>query len=176
MKKVEMELSNGVYNLWLKYKKTSGFEADSATMYHLIKELRYTENELLNIVQETVMSIVEASKVLSEDEFKKIPGLTHHLCDCSRCETEKCHAHTDQKGTIAVSRKHLTDLLRKDFLSPVGLLELMQSYLHEVVHNIYPDAPKDIPVPGAGRCSKLVREKTKEIWYKGTANVYDELA
>src|ERR1035437_742904 len=121
------------------------------------------------------MSIVEASNVLSEDEFEKIPVLTHYLCDCSRCETKKCQAHTDQNGKIAVSRKHLTDSLQKDLPVPVGLIDLMYCYLHEVVHNIYPDAPKDVHVPGAGLCSRLVQEKTKEIWCKGTANVCDEL-
>ncbi len=171
MKKVEMELSDSVYDLWSKYKTASGFEHDSAVMYHLLKELRYTEKEILDIVRDTVMSIIEASKVLSEAEFEKIPVLTHYLCDCSSCENEKCCAHTDQKGIIAVSRKHLTDLLRKDLPIPVGLLDLIYCYLHEVVHNIYPDAPKDIEVFGAGRCSKLVKEKTKEIWCKGTMNV-----
>jgi hypothetical protein len=171
MKKVEMELTDGVHEKWLEYKKANGFEHDSGAMHHLLKELRYSENEILNIVQSSIICIVDASKVLSEDEFEKIPYLTHHLCDCSICEEEKCLAHTDSKGTIAVSRKHLTDLLHHDLPVPIGLLDLMHSYLHEVVHNIYPDAPKDIHVPGGLYCSSFVKEKTKEIWCKGMVNV-----
>lgn len=79
MKKVELELSDGVYDMWLKYKKENGFEHDGGAMLHLLKELRYTENEILDIVQDAIMSVVDASKVLSEDEFEKIPDLTYYL-------------------------------------------------------------------------------------------------
>ena len=175
MKKVEMELTDGVHEKWLEYKKANGFENDGGAMHHLLKELRYSENEILNIVQWSIMCIVDVSKVLSEDEFEKIPHLTHHLCDCIRCETEECVAHTDLRGMIAVSRKHLTDLLHHDLLVPIGLLDLMHSYLHEVVHNIYPNAPLDIQLPGAGHCSSFVKEKTKEIWCKGMVNICDDL-
>lgn len=74
MKNVEMELSDGVHELWLKYKKKNGFELDSGAMYHLLKELRYTENEILEIVRCSVESIVDASKVLSEEDMsEKMP-------------------------------------------------------------------------------------------------------
>ena len=173
MKKIELELTDSVHEKWLKYKKINGFEHDSGAIAHLLEELRYTENEVLDIVGDAVISIVDSSKVLSEDEFEKIPHLTHYLCDCLRCEKVKCLAHTDFKGKIAVSRKHTTDLLQHDLRAPIGLLDLMYSYLHEVVHNIYPDAPKDVRVTGAGYCSSFVEKRTKEIWCKGMVNICD---
>lgn len=176
LKRGELELSNGVYEEWLKYKKKNGREHDSGAMYHLLQELRYTENEILNIVQCAVECIVYASKVLSEEDMsEKIPFLTHYVCECSRCEKDKISAHTDLEGRIAVSRRHFTDLLQPKINVAIGLLDLMYSYLHEAVHNIYPDAPKDIPTPEGGSCSSFVRKKTKEIWCKGMANISDDL-
>jgi hypothetical protein len=58
---------------------------------------------------------------------------------------------------------------------PIGLLDFMECYLHEVVHNLYPDAPKDIFISKRHWCSTLVREKTREIWFKGMAKICDVL-
>ena len=89
--------------------------------------------------------------------------------------TEKGWAHTDMKGSIAVSRKHFTDMLQHNLHAPIGLLDLIHSYIHEVMHNVYPNAPRK-RILGAGYCSTFVRKKTEEIWCKGMLNVSEVLA
>lgn len=135
--------------------------------------MKYTENDLLNIIQSSVTAIIDASGFLSSDELLIVENLTYSLCECPNCEQGECLAHTNAKGYIYVSRKRLSDMLTPGLYTPVGLLALMQTCLHEVIHNIYPDASKDINVPRVGLCSTLVQRKTKEIWCKGMVNIYD---
>jgi hypothetical protein len=44
-----MELTDGVYARFLEYKKKNEFGHDSGAMYHLLQELRYTENDKRSI-------------------------------------------------------------------------------------------------------------------------------
>lgn len=136
--------------------------------------MRYSEEDILNFIQRAAISVIEASGVPSEEELAKLPFLTHHLCDCPRCSEIETVAHTDFKGVISVSRKNFDIILNREFAFYIGLLDVLHSYIHEVVHNLYPDAPRDDPSPG-GICSRLVQEKTKEIWLQGMAKIYPEI-
>ena len=174
MKSVVFDLSDGVYEDWMRYKKKHGYEADSGALFHLLEELRYSQDDILNFIQSAAICIIDASGVLTEEEFGKLPSLTHYLCGCDRCEESECLAHTDLKGSIAVSRKNFANMLSGEFFVAVGLLTVLHSYIHEMVHNLYPDAPQDDQYHG-GVCSKVVQEKTKEIWLKGMTKTYDSL-
>ena len=174
MKSVVFELTDGVYEHWLQYKKNHGFEHDSGALFHLLEELRYSEEDILNFIQRAAISVIEASEVPSEEELEKLPFLTHHLCDCPSCSETKCVTHTDLNGVISVSKNNFDIMLNRELSVSIGLLDVLHSYIHEVVHNLYPDAPRDNPSLGAF-CSKLVQEKTKEIWLRGMVKVYDEL-
>jgi hypothetical protein len=173
MKSVVFELPDGVYEKWVQYKKRHKFECDSGALFHLLEELRYSEEDILDIIQKAAISIIDASGAVSEEEMEKLPFLEHYLCDCRICSEEKAIGHTNLNGTIAISKKNF-DMLNPKISVDIGLLDVLQSYIHETVHNLYPDAPKYAPFPG-GVCSKLVQEKTKEIWLQGMAKIYDEL-
>jgi hypothetical protein len=175
MKKVEFELSDAVYDRWVAYKKKNGFEHDSGALFHLLYELRYSEEDILNVLNFTAISLVEISGVATEEELERMTFVSHRLCECRACEAEKCLAHTDKKGTICVSRKRFTNMLQPGLFVAVGLLEMMATYLHEVLHNVYPDAPCDIKHEN-GFCSRLVQEKTNEIWIKGMTKIASEIA
>jgi hypothetical protein len=175
MKSVIFELSDGVYEDWLQYKKKHKFEHDSGALFHLLGELRYSEEDILNFIQMTAISIIEASGVPTEEELRKMPFLIHHLCNCLRCSEIKCLAHTDLNGNINISKKNFDIMLNRELIVASGLLSILHSYIHEVVHNLYPDAPKEDPIPDGGVCSKLVQEKTKEIWLLGMEKIYDAI-
>lgn len=175
MKTTKFELADGVHESWLLYKEKNRFEHDSGALFHLLEELRYSEDDVLNMIHDAVISITEASGVASEEQLEKTTFITHSLCECPICTREKCLAHTNSQGIIRVSKKHITDTLERNLLLPIGLLDLMACYLHEVVHNLYPDAPKDIHISKRLRCSTLVQEKTRGIWLKGMTKIYDVL-
>lgn len=170
--RLEFQLGDAIYEKWLSYKEKNGFGHDSGALFHLLEELRYSEDDILNIIYDAVMCIVEASGVASEEQLEKTAFMTHSLCECPSCTKEKCWAHTNERGIVYVSRKHVADMLQHNLLVPIGLLDFMECYLHEVVHNLYPHAPKDIFISKRHRCSTLVREKTREIWLKGMTKIF----
>jgi hypothetical protein len=171
-----MEVSDSVYQRWLSYKQKNGFEHDSGALLHLLDELRYDESDFLNFIHDAAIMMVEASGVVSEEELAKLDFLTHSLCDCELCTEGKVLAHTNSRGDIRVSRKNIGITLDRKMPIQVGLFEFLLSYLHEVVHNIYPSAPRDHPIPSSKLpCSKLVREKTREIWQKGMVKIIEVL-
>lgn len=173
MKSVIFELSDSVYEKWLQYKQKQGLE-DSGALFYLLDELRYSEEDILNFIQRAAITVIETSGVPSEEELEKLPFLTHHLCSCFNCDEIKCLAHTDCKGYICVSKKNFGFMLNRELSMPIGLFEVLHSYVHEVVHNLYPDAPEDDKISKWLTCSKLVQEKTKEIWLKGMAKIVED--
>ena len=137
MKKVEFELSNGVYETGLEYKKKRGLTHDSGALYTLLTELRYSELDVLRLIFDAVMTMIECNVELSEEQKELQLSIGYSLCECDRCEKGEIMAHTDAKSMFWVSRKRFNLMLGEAHLS-FGLFDLIHNLLHELLHIFYP--------------------------------------
>jgi hypothetical protein len=86
--------------------------------------------------------------------------LSYNLCSCDACQKE-CGTHINKKGQIRVSQKFFQSNLQST--PPSGLLEVMFTLLHQMLHGIFPELDEEPIV-----------EKTEQIWKSGIAELAKE--
>jgi hypothetical protein len=163
MKKIEFELTDGVYERWLEYKRKNSFQADIGALYKLLETsppIAYTEKDILSIVYSAVWTIVGSAMTLTEEMGEIEDTLEIALCSCEECQKGKYAAHLNNFRFINVSRKRFVTMLQPNFRISVGLIDLMDSILHEVLHAIFPKLSE-----------QEIIQKTQQVWLKGVENL-----
>ena len=159
--KVEFELSNAVFEKWLKYKKKSGFSHDSSALHNLL-EKTISDKDLLDALYESASCVIP-SEILTETQKDIFNNIRYFFCGCEVCETAGGHA--DKKSwEIGISRKHFDTMLRSGFPVPIGILSVIGTFVHEITHIIYPNLDEN-----------GVIEKTARLWTEGMQRIAHEI-
>jgi len=104
--------------------------------------------------------VLESTPQLDSVQKTRALYLSYNLCLCDDCQKE-CGAHINKKGQIRISQKFFQKSLQSP--PPAGLLELMFTILHQMLHGIFPELDEETIV-----------EKTEQTWKSGMAELAKE--
>jgi len=110
-----------------------------------------SQKKLLEIVYEAAQCFIPTERLTSE-QLGKLDNISSHLCNCRQCrkaltssEPWKALGHANKKTySIGISRDGIKLMAgiekRKPFsVTPIFLLDLLYTILHEVVHILFPE-------------------------------------
>ena len=162
-KKVEFEPADSLHKQWLEYYRKHNVNEDIEALCHLLgghSHIARTEKEVLDALYDVAFVVLESTPQLNNEQKTRALYFSYNLCSCEACQKE-CGAHINKKGQIRISQKLFQNKLQSP--SPAGLLELMYTILHEVLHGIFPELDE-----------QTIAEKTEQAWKSGMTKLAKE--
>ena len=163
--KNEFETAESLHNNWLNYTKKHNIDKDTKAVYRLLdsSQIARSDEEVLDILYDAALAVLDSTPQL--DSELKIRALYHfscNLCTCEECQKE-AGAHTNRKGQIRISKKYFDAALSQEAPPPMGLLEIMYTIVHQLLHGIFAELDET-----------AVNEKTEEAWKSGITELAKE--
>lgn len=118
-----------------------------------------TNEEILDTLYDATLVILDSSTKLNKEEKTRALYFSYNLCSCNECE-KRYAAHINKKGQIRISQKVFVDILKQSGSSPLGLLELMNVILFEMLSGIFVELDR-----------KTLTSITKDVWKNGMAEL-----
>jgi hypothetical protein len=156
--KVEFETAESLHNNWLNYTKKHNVDKDIKAVYRLLdsSQIARSNEEILDILYDASLAVLDSTPQLdSELKTRVLYNFSCNLCTCEECQKE-AGAHTNRKGQIRISKKYFDTALNQEAAPPMGLLEIMYTIVHQLLHGIFPELDK-----------ATINKKTEEIWNSG---------
>ena len=163
-KEIEFESAESLHNNWLNYTKKHYIREDIEVLYRLLdsSQLARNEEEILEALYDSTLAVLESAPQLDSEQKTRALYFSYNLCTCEECQKD-CGAHINRKGQIRISKRYFNSALNQEEPSPVGLLELMYTLLHQLLHGIFPELDE-----------KTINEKTEQVWKSGMTEVVQE--
>jgi hypothetical protein len=112
-----------------------------------------TQEQIFDALYNATLVVLESTPQLDSEQKTRALYFSYNLCLCDACRKE-CGAHINKKGQIRLSKKYFQNSLQSPL--PTGLLELMYSIFHQMLHGIFPELDEETIV-----------EKTEKAWKSG---------
>ena len=103
---------------------------------------------------------MESAPQLEIEEKTRAIYFQYNLCLCEACQ-KSCAAHINKKGQIRISQKYFQNTFQST--PPAGLLELMYTILHQMLHGIFSELDEEI-----------ITKKTEQTWNNGITELLKE--
>ena len=163
-KKVEFEPVDSLHRNWLNYTKKHNVNEDIEALYQLLNSshVARTEEEIFDALYDSALAVLDSAPQLDAEQKTRALYFSHNLCSCEACQKE-CGAHINRKGQISISKKFVHSTLNQKTPSPIGLLELMYTILHQLLHGIFPELNEE-----------TINEKTEQAWKSGMTKLAKE--
>ena len=161
MKKVEFEPADRLHQEWENYSKRYDVNKDIEALYRLVESnssIARSETEVLATVYDSTLLVLDSTTQLDNEQKTRASYFSYSLCSCESCQ--KCGAHINKKGQIHISHKYFLETLNQTASSAIGVLELMYTILHELLHGIFPELD-----------DTAVTQKTEKVWISGMAEL-----
>jgi hypothetical protein len=163
MKKLEFEPVDYLHKNWRDYNSKHDADKDIEPLYSLLNDpspITRTPEQIFDALYNATLVVLESTPQLDPEQKTRALYLSYNLCSCDACQKE-CGAHINKKGQIRVSQKLFQNKLQSP--PPAGLLELMYTILHQILHGIFPELEEE-----------TITEKTEQIWKTGIAKLAKE--
>jgi len=122
--------------------------------------LTRTEAQILDALYNAALLVLESTPQLDTTQKTRALYFYYNLCSCDACQKE-CGAHINKKGQIRISQKFFQNTLQSP--PPNGLLELIYSIFHQILHGIFPELDE-----------ATVIENAKTAWKSGMVELKKE--
>ena len=158
MKKVEFEPADELHKKWEDYSKKHDINEDVEALYKLVEgnsSIARNETEVLATLYDSALVILDSTPQLDNEQKTRASYFSYNLCSCETCQN-RCGAHINKKGQIHISQKFFLDTLNQKTSPAIGVLELMYTILHELLHGIFPELDEE-----------AIIEKTEQAWKSG---------
>ena len=161
-KRVEFEPAGSLHKNWLNYSKKHNVNEDIETLYQLLNTsyIARNEEEILDTLYDSTLAVLDSTPQLDTKQKTRALYFSYNLCSCKACQKD-CGAHINKKGQIRISKKFFQNTLKSP--PPAGLLELMYTLLHQLLHGIFPELDEE-----------TINEKTEQAWKSGMAQLAKE--
>jgi len=162
-KKLEFEPVDFLHKNWLDYSTKHDISRDIEPLYPLLNDsapITRTQEQIFDALYNATLVVLESTPQLDSEQKTRALYLSYNLCLCDACQKE-CGAHINKKGQIRISQKFFQNNLQSP--PPAGLLELMFTILHQMLHGIFPELDEETIV-----------EKTEQAWKSGMSELAKE--
>jgi hypothetical protein len=154
--KVEFEPADSLHRNWLNYKKKHNVNEDIEALSQLLdsSHVARNEEEVLDALYDSTLAVLDSATQLDSEQKTRALYFSYNLCSCKECQKD-CGAHINRKGQIRISQNFFNNTLNQE-TPPIGLLELMYTILHQLLHGIFPEHNEE-----------TINEKTEQAWKSG---------
>ena len=162
-KKLEFETVDQLHKNWLDYNSKHDINKDIEPLYPLLNDpssITRTPAQILDALYNATLIVLESTPQLDTEQKTRALYFSYNLCSCDACKKEY-GAHINKKGQIRISQKFFQNKLQSP--PPAGLLELMYTILHQMLHGIFPELEEE-----------AITEKTEQVWKSGMAELVKE--
>ncbi|MGD9130378.1 MAG: hypothetical protein PVH73_02230 [Candidatus Bathyarchaeota archaeon] len=159
-KKVEFEPADSLHRNWINYNKKHNINKDIEALSQLLDSSHVARNqeEILNALYDSTLAVLDSATQLDSEQKTRALYFSCNLCSCRECQKD-CGAHINKKGQIRISKKLFHNTLNHE-TPPIGLLEMMYTILHQLLHGIFPENNEE-----------TINEKTEQAWKSGTTEL-----
>ena len=117
----------------------------------------------MDILYDAALAVLDSTPQLDiELKTRALYSFSCNLCTCEECQKE-AGAHTNRKGQIRISKKYFDAGLNQEAPPPMGLLEIMYTIIHQLLHGIFAELDET-----------AINKKTEEVWNSGITELSDE--
>ena len=158
LKKIEFEAADFLHKKWEDYSKKYDINEDIESLYKLVEDnssIARNETEVLASVYDSALVVLDSTPQLDNEQKTRATYFSYNLCTCDSCQKE-CGAHINKKGQIRISQKFFLDTLNLKNSPAIGVMEMMYTILHELLHGIFPELDEE-----------TITEKTEQAWKSG---------
>jgi hypothetical protein len=152
-----------LHSNWLDYSKKHDINKESETLIPLLNDssaMMRTQTQILDAIYNAAVTILESSPELDREQKTRALYLQYNLCECDDCQ-KNCATHINKKGQIRISQQFFQDTLQ--FPPPDGIMEVMYTVFHQILHGIFPELDEDTIV-----------EKNQQVWNSGMNELMKE--
>jgi hypothetical protein len=163
MKKLEFEPVDFLHKNWLDYSSKHDLSKDIEPLYPLLNDsspITRTQEQIFDALYNATLVVLESTPQLNNEQKTRALYFSYNLCQCDECQKE-CGAHINKKGQIRISQKFFQNSLQSPL--PSGLLELMYTILHLMLHGIFLELDEE-----------TIAEKTEQAWKSGMVELAKE--
>lgn len=125
-------------------------------------QIARNEEEIFDALYDSTLAVLDSTPYLDSEQKTRALYFSHNLCTCEECKKE-CGAHINKKGQIRISKKFFQGTLNQKTSLPIGLLEVMYTILHQLLHGIFTELDEE-----------AINEKAEEAWKSGMTEVAKE--
>jgi hypothetical protein len=125
-------------------------------------QIARSDEEIFDALYDSTLAVLDSTPHLDSEQKTRALYFSHNLCTCEACKKE-CGAHINKKGQIRISKKFFQGTLKQKTSSPIGLLELMYTILHQLLHGIFPELDEE-----------TINEKAEQAWKSGMMEIAKE--
>ena len=142
-KKNFFELAKSLHNNWISYTKKYDITKEIEPLLPLLNDpsgFSRTETQILDAFYNAALTVLESTPELEVEQKTRALYFNYNLCDCDSCKKE-IGSHINKKGQIRISKKFFRNKLQSPL--PSGLLELMYTVLHIILHGVYSEVDEE---------------------------------
>lgn len=122
-------------------------------------DVAHNDEEILDALFDSVLAVLDSTTEFDSEHKTRALYLSYNLCSCDACQKET-GAHINKKGQIRISIKFFRNALNQETPPPIGLLQLMYTVFHQVMHSIFPEDNEE-----------TIIEKTEQAWKNGISKL-----
>ncbi len=164
-KKNEFETAESLHKNWLSYTEKHNVDKDIKALYRLLdsSQIARSDEEILDTLYDSALAVLDSTPQLdSELKTRALYYFSCNLCTCEECQKDG-GAHINRKGQIRISKKYFDGALNQEAPPPMGLLEIMYTLVHQLLHGIFPELDET-----------AINEKTAQAWKSGITELVNE--
>lgn len=153
------ETGEFLHKQWEEYTKKHDINKDIEALIKLVEGntgIARDETEVLATVYDSALVVLDSSPLLDSEEKTRASYFLYSLFTAEASQKD-CGAYINKKGQVRIEHSYFLDALnQKASSSAFGVLELMYTIVHEMMHGIFPELDK-----------QAIIEKTEQTWTSG---------
>lgn len=158
MKNRDYETAEFLHMIWEDYSNNHDINKDIEALIKLVENntgIARNETEVLATVYDSALVVLDSSQNIDEEEKTRASYFSYNLYSPETNESD-FGAHINKKGQIRLSHSYFLETLNQKTSPAFGVLELMYTIIHELLHGIFPDLIEEV-----------ITKKTEEVWKSG---------
>lgn len=158
MNNKDYETAEFLHTIWKHYSNKHDINKDIDALIKLVENntgIARNETEVLATVYDSALVVLDSSQNIDEEEKTRASYFTYSLHPVPTNEPD-FGAQINKKGQILLAQNYFLETLNQKSSPAFGVLELMYTIIHELLHGIFPNLDEE-----------EITEKTEEVWKSG---------
>ena len=152
-----------LHKQWEEYTKEHDINKDIEALITLVEGntgIARDETEVLATVYDSALVVLDSSPLLDNEEKTRASYFSYSLYT-SEAGQNGYGAYINKKGQVRIEHDYFLETLnQKASSSAFGVLELMYTIVHELMHGVFPELDEE-----------AIKEKTEHVWTSGMTEV-----
>ena len=158
MKNRNYETAEFLHRVWEEYSNKHDINKDIEALIKLVENstgIARNETEVLATVYDSALVVLDSSQKIDEEERTRASYFSYSLYSPDMNEPD-FGARINKKGQIQLDHSFFLETLNQKTSPAFGVLELMYTIIHELLHGIFPDFDEE-----------AITKKAEEVWKSG---------